>query len=216
MSECKTIITDVEQLYEWCLEIDPRRQGKLLQEITLALKNTMREHKLEYLTAPQIGYNYRVFCIKFDKNDYRTFVNPQISENKGIGFERETCNSIPDKVFVMPRFGNIMLHYVTPLGKVESRRIVGRSATVVQHCIDHLNGLLINDIGMEIDSDFDNATEEEKTEIIKMYAESLDLRQKLIEEEIEKDKESKDLKNAIDFVASVKTGETQLDTNDTN
>lgn len=210
MNEVKEIITDVEQLYDWCIEIDPRREGKLLQEITLNLKTTMREKNLEYLTAPQIGYSKRVFCIKFDKNDYRTFVNPQIANNSGIGFERETCNSIPDKVFVMPRFGNILLHYVTPLGKVESRRIVGRSATVVQHCIDHLNGLLCSDIGMEIDSDFDNATEEERTEIIKMYAESLDLKQKALEEEIAKDDDAKKLKDAVDFIASVQSGETEL------
>ena len=53
MTECKQVITDVEKLYDWSVEIDPRKEGKELQNIVLELKTTMRENNLEYLTAPQ-------------------------------------------------------------------------------------------------------------------------------------------------------------------
>lgn len=212
MTECKQVITDVEKLYEWSTEMDPRKEGKELQKIILEIKETMRANNLEYLTAPQIGYNKRVFCIRFGNNDYRTFVNPVITQTKAFQFARETCNSIPEKTFIMPRFGNIEVIYVTPLGKVESRRIVGRSAVVFNHCLDHLNGLLVSDIGLEIDEMFDNATDDERAEVLKMYAESLDLRQKQLQEEIEANKDLSDLSDAVDFMSSVTRGDTKLAT----
>lgn len=206
----KEIIMDETKLYDWATEIDPRKEGKTVQKIVLELKETMRANNLEYLTAPQIGHQYRIFCIKFGKSDYRTFINPVITNNSAFQLVRETCVSIPEKTFIMPRFGNIEVIYVTPLGKIESRKIVGRSAVVFNHCIDHLNGLLISDIGLEIDADFDNASEEEKEAILKMYAESLDLRHKQLQEELKNDAELAELNDAVEFVTSVTKGETQL------
>ncbi len=207
----KTIITDDRALSEWCVEIDTRKEGKLLQEIILALKATMRANDLVSLTAPQIGYARRVLCMRFGKNDYRTFVNPLIENNTGFQFARETCSSIPGKTFVMPRFNNVKLYFTTPLGKVESTTLNGLSAWKFQHCMDHLNGMLSSDIGLEIDELFDNATDEERAEVLRMYAESLDVRQKELEAEISQDKNLSDINDAAKFIASVKSGETVLD-----
>ena len=124
---------------------------------------------------------------------------------------RETCSSIPDKTFIRPRFGKISVFYVTPMGEVKSADLHGRAAIQFQHALDHLNGLLLSDIGLEIDEMFDNASEEDKAEIIKMYAESLDIRQKQLEEEISNDKELKDIIDATNFITSVKNGETVID-----
>lgn len=207
----KNIITDEAALGDWSIEIDTRKEGKLLQEIILALKATMKANDLISLTAPQIGYNRRVLCMRFGKNDYRTFINPLVENNTNFQFARETCSSIPGKTFVMPRFNNIKLFFTTPLGKVESTKLTGMSAWKFQHCLDHLNGMLSSDIGLEIDEMFDNATEEERAEVLKMYAESLDIRQKELQEMIKEDKELSDIDNAAKFIASVKSGETILD-----
>lgn len=207
----KNIVTDEVALGEWCVEIDTRKEGKLLQEIVLALKATMKENDLISLTAPQIGYNRRVLCMRFGKNDYRTFINPLIENNTGFQFARETCSSIPGKTFVIPRFNNVKLYFTTPLGKVESTKLSGMSAWKFQHCMDHLNGMLSSDIGLEIDEMFDNATDEERAEVLRMYAESLDIRQKELEAAIAEDKELSDINDASKFIASVKAGETILD-----
>ncbi len=207
----KEIITDSDKLSDWSIEIDTRKEGKLLQEIVLALKATMKAHNLECLTAPEIGYNKRVMCIRFGKTDYRTFVNPMIENNFNIQFSRETCSSIPDKTFIIPRFGGIKGFFTTPLGKVESCRLDGKAAFVFQHCVDHLNGLLVSDIGLEIDEMFDSATDEERAEVLKMYAESLDLKQKQLESEIKEDPELKKIVDATDFLVSVQKGETILE-----
>lgn len=212
MNRVKQIITDPEQLSDWSLEANVRKEGTLVQEIVLALKQTMKENNLYYLTAPQIGYNKRIFCIKFG-NDYRTFINPAVENNSNITMSRESCESIPGKEFIIPRFTKIKFYFTTPMGKVESGTLAGRAAIVFQHAVDHLNGMLISDIGLEIDELFDNATEEEQDEVLRMYAESLDLRQKELNKLIEEDEELKQINDAVKFINSVKDGSTTLDVN---
>ncbi len=207
----KDIITDEVALGDWSVEIDTRKESKLLQEIILSLKATMKANELVALAAPQIGYNRRVICMKFGKQDYRTFVNPMIENNTGFQFARETCSSIPGKTFIIPRFNNVKLFFTTPLGKVESTKFSGFSSWKFQHCLDHLNGMLSSDIGLEIDEMFDNATDDERAEVLRMYAESLDIRQKELEKVISEDKDLSDINNAAKFIASVKSGETILD-----
>lgn len=53
--------------------------------------------------------------------------------------------------------------------------------------MDHLEGLLLSDIGLEIDDDFDNASQEEKDELINWYLDTLDLKAKELNTEIEND-----------------------------
>ena len=206
------IITDTETLNGISDVIDPKKEGTKLQQIILKLKATMRANDLVSLSAPQIGELYRVFCIKFGKDDYRSFVNPMIENVSGFQLSREKCHSIPNKEFIRPRYNSIRIIYQTPMGKVEARDIKGKTAIVMEHCIDHLDGLLLNDVGLEIDEMFDNATEEERTEVIKMYMESLDIRQKQLEQEIENDKELKQLNDGIKFMNAVDNGEVTLDT----
>lgn len=210
MNNVKEIIFDETKLSEWSVEIDSVKDGKVTQQIIKELKATMRENGLEYLTAPQIGYEKRIFCIRFGKDDYRSFINPMIDNNANITMVRETCNSIPGKTFVIPRFNNLKFYFTTPLGKAELATLVGRAAHVAQHAMDHLNGLLVSDIGLEIDEMFDNATDEEREEVIRMYAESLDLQLKNLKQDIEENEDLKQLNDAIDFMHSVKEGKTIL------
>lgn len=210
-TKVKDIITDSEELSKWCVEINPAKEGKLVQQIVLELKATMREHNLLSLTAPQIGYDYRIFVIKFGENNYRSFLNPMVENNSNFTFAREVCSSIPGKRYIIPRFAKIKLDYMTPLGKMECAVFMGQAAYRIQHCIEHLNGQLTSDMGLEIDEMFDNATEDEKAEIIRMYAESLDVRAKSLQEEINKDHELQQIDEAARFMESVREGKTKLE-----
>ena len=207
----KDIITDVETLSSWSVEIDTRKESKLMQEIILALKETMRANNLVSLAAPQIGYNKRILCLRFGEKDYRTFINPMIENNTSLTMSREKCSSIPDKEFVIPRFAKIKFYFTTPMGKVEACSLAGMAAIRLQHAIDHLNGMLISDIGLEIDELFDQATDEEREEVLRMYAESLDIRQQELDKIIEKDEELKEVNDAIKFMQSVKDGTTTVE-----
>ena len=176
----------------------------------MALKNAVREHNLLSLSANQIGFDKRIFVINFN-GTIRTFVNPVITQVKGFELSRETCSSIPDKTFIRPRHNDIQVMYQTPLGKIESKRFMGAAAKVFQHEMDHLDGLLLSDIGLEIDELFDKATDEERQEVINMYIDSLDIKQKEIDKEIEDDEELKKISDGIDFMTKVQKGEVQIE-----
>ena len=202
------IITDIDKLGSRAEEIDARKQGQLVQEITRALKTTIREKGIFSLSAPAIGYPYRVFCVAFDKgNNIRTFINPIISNASGFELSREKCTSIPDKEFIRPRNNKITFMYMSPMGKIETRSVAGYTAKVIQHEIDHLDGLLLSDIGLEIDEDFDKASEEERLEVINAYLDALDIKRKVLTDEIKSDKELSKINDAIDFMTKVATGE---------
>lgn len=207
----KEIITDLEKLSDRCDEIDVRKENQLMRDIILDLKQTLRENPTGVgLAANQIGYDKRIFVINFN-GDIRTFINPVISQVKGFTLNRESCLSLPGKSFIRPRHNEIMVIYQTPLGKTESRKIVGLAAYVFQHELDHLDGLTLADIGLEVGEDFDKASEEEKNEVINAYLDSLDIKQKQLEKEIEEDEDLKQTSNAIKFMEALQKGEVQLD-----
>lgn len=192
-------------------EIDIKTENALMREIVSALKATLKESGLTALSAPAIGYNKRIFVVDFKDSEIKTFINPIISSATGLQLSREVCSSIPGKTFIRPRNNDITIMYQRPLGQIETRRVVGLSAVVIQHELDHLDGLLLSDIGLEIDEEFDNATEEEREEVIKAYLDSLDVKTKEINKEVNADPELKQMSDAIDFMTSVYKGETKLE-----
>ncbi|MBO7697091.1 MAG: peptide deformylase [Acholeplasmatales bacterium] len=54
-----------------------------MREIISALKHTIELNNIVSLSAPAIGYDKRIFCIKFD-TEIKTFINPVIIQSKGI------------------------------------------------------------------------------------------------------------------------------------
>ena len=205
-----TIDSNELELSERAIEIDIKTQNKLMREIVSALKHTIEAKNIVSLSAPAIGYNRRIFCIKFD-NEIKTFINPIIMNQKGIQLSKEICTSIPGKTFIRPRNNDITVMYQKPAGAIETRHLVGLAAIVFQHELDHLEGLLLSDIGLEIDADFDNASEEEQNEVIDFYLESLDLKRKELDKEIQSNEDLKQLQDGIKFMESVYKGETQIE-----
>ena len=211
MKLVKDIVTDELQLSERAVEIDVRTQATEMREIIKSLKDTMWEKGLSSLSAPAIGYNRRIFCIDFKDSEIKTFINPIIAQAKGMQLSIEKCVCIPDKEFMRPRNNDLMIIYQRPTGQIENRQIVGMSAIVFQHELDHLDGLLLSDVGIEIDEDFHNATEEEQQEVINAYLDALDIKKKEIDTEINTNPELKQLSDGIDFMESVYKGETKIE-----
>ena len=211
--DAKEILTIDEheiELSERATEIDVKVENGLMREIISALKHTIELKNLTALSAPAIGYAKRIFCIKFD-TEIKTFINPVIVQYKGLQLFEEVCQSIPGKRFLRIRNNDINVIYQKPTGSIESRQIAGLAACVFQHELDHLDGLLLSDVGLEIDADYDNATQEEKDELINWYLETLDLKTKEINNEIETTPELKQIKDGIDFMTSVYKGETTIE-----
>lgn len=210
ISGTKDIITDEVALSERAEEIDTLHDSQLLQEIIKYLKRTLRKRDdLFALSAPAIGYNKRVFCMKFENDQIKTFINPVIESYSpnGMQLSREKCSSIPGKEYIRVRNNDIRVMYQRPTGDAESNRLLGKAALVFQHEMDHLEGVLISDIGLEVIPEFDAATEEERSEVIKEYLDSLDIRLKQTNEEIQNDPELKQIDDATKFMTGVLTGE---------
>lgn len=201
------IVTDYDALSERCDEFDLRKGGSEVQDIIIKLKNTIRKNNLSGLSANQIGFNKRILCLNFN-NDIRTFVNPIITRVEGHELSRESCSSIPGKDFIRIRNSRIWVTFQTPLGKIDSVELNGYAARIMQHHIDHLDGLLLSDVSLEIDDEFDQASEEERLQVIEMYLDSLDMTAKDIEAELDADEEGKQLHDAVRFMESVRKGET--------
>lgn len=77
--------------------------------------------------------------------------------------------------------------------------------------MNHLEGVTLDDIGLEVDSDFDEASEEDRREIIDMYLDSLDLRQTYLEEEINSDDELKIVSERFRFIEALARGDIALE-----
>lgn len=207
----KDIITDYEKLSDRCDEIDAKKCGKEIQKTISELKNTIRAHEdVVALSANQIGHTERVIVLNFN-GDLKTFVNPIITSQSGIQLAKETCHSIPGKKFISVRNTKVSIMYQTPMGKVKSTELIGLAAIIMQHHIDHLDGLLLSDTALEIDDEFESASEEVQNQIIQMYLDSLDIGSKELEKEIDSDKDAKRLKDAVRFIQSVNSGETKIE-----
>lgn len=192
-------------------EINREKDGKLLREITANIKKTMRKNGLTSLSAPGIGYNKRVFCIDFSDQEIKTFINPVITNAEGLQLAKEICSSIPGKEYIRPRNTTVDIIYETPTGKIKTNRFSDIAAFVIQHEIDHLECVTLEDIGLEIESDFEEATQDERNEIINMYLDSLDLRQKDLDTEIESDDELKVVSERLKFTEALAKGEITFD-----
>lgn len=205
------IVTDYDKLSERCYEVDTSKKNSDIQDIVLKLKNTIRANEnIVGLSANQIGYYQRVLCLNFD-GELRTFVNPIITNAGPLELVQETCHSEPGKRFIRLRHNRVEVTYQTPLSKIETVTLFGMAARAIQHHIDHLDGLLLSDIGLEIEDDFLSATEEERQEVISMYLDSLDMALKDVEVAIENDEEAKQLRDAARFIESVQKGETKIE-----
>lgn len=205
------IVIDYDKLSQRCDEFDLTKKNNEAQEIIVKLKQIIRSDKtIAGLSANQIGYNKRIICINFN-GDIRTFINPIIEKAEGLELSRESCHSIPDKEYIRIRQNKIVVTYQTPLAKIETVELVGMAARVMQHHIDHLDGLLISDVGLEIDEDWDKASDEERQEVIDYYVDSLDLRAKELSKEIAEDKDASQLSDAIRFMNSVREGKTKIE-----
>ena len=205
----KDIITDIEKLSIRADEFNVMKEGIEARKAVVDLKDTIKENNLPCLSAPQIGSRYRIIVINFN-GELKTFCNPIIMQFDKITLHKETCVSIPDKTFIIPRFGKIDIAYLTPMGEPKTEQLLGMAAYVFQHALEHLDGILVSDLGLEIDEEFEAAPEEERFEVIQAYLDSLDIKLDTLKTEIQNDDKLSEMDEAIRFMTDVQTGKVTL------
>lgn len=105
----------------------------------------MREAHGLGLAAPQIGVSARLLI--YDTGEgLRVLINPKIVSAKGEQLEPlEGCLSIPGLQGQVRRALEIRVKGFDQRGKPVSRRVTEMEARVIQHEIDHLDGILFID-----------------------------------------------------------------------
>lgn len=97
------------------------------------------------LAAPQVGVSKRVIVID-DGGDAFMMINPRITwKSKELSSFDEACLSVPDEHGEVIRPVSIKVKFQDKTGKYKHWKLDGLKARVVQHEIDHLDGILFVD-----------------------------------------------------------------------
>ena len=182
-------------------EITGKVALKEVKETITLLKTELRKQKdIVCLCAPQIGKNLRLFVVKTNSNNYKEFLNPMVvSKSKEQHLSRERNISVSKKDYIIPRANEIHLAYQTYDGHITSESYKGPYAEVIQQMTEMLDGIQLDDYGLEVIPAFDKATDEEKTQVLQMYLDSLKTRKEKLFEEINANPELKQINDTIDF-----------------
>jgi peptide deformylase len=104
------------------------------------------------IAAPQIGILSRLAIVDTSRNPKHpggqgllVLVNPRLTAHDGEQFFREGCLSLPDYTANIRRYQNVTVEALNLDGEVVTLDSEGFEAVVLQHEIDHLDGVLFLD-----------------------------------------------------------------------
>ena len=115
------------------------------QRLIERMKTVMREANGLGLAAPQVGVSQRI--VVYDVHDeIQVLINPVIQNQKGEQLEPlEGCLSIPGLQGRVKRALDLKVKALSQRGRPISLRVSELEARVIQHEIDHLDGILFID-----------------------------------------------------------------------
>tara|TARA_B100000029_G_scaffold197532_1_gene195638 strand:- start:420 stop:923 length:504 start_codon:yes stop_codon:yes gene_type:complete len=143
----KILPKDSSVLTTPCISIKEKVSMKTISD----MKKILKSENGVGLAAPQVGLNIRLILCKDDPDSEKVYVllNPLILDKEGLSIDVEGCLSIPDLAVDVPRQTKIEVAYLDT--EMNKKKLVaeGYFARVLQHEIDHLDGKLIIERGVE-------------------------------------------------------------------
>ncbi len=125
--------------------------NKKVLKLIRDMKETLLKEGGLGLAAPQVGQNTRVILVAIQKSekvgkDYVVvpMINPEI-----LNFSDETCTgeegclSLPGEYLNIVRSNKITVRFLDEKGNEKMLVLEGLNARIVQHEVDHLEGILI-------------------------------------------------------------------------
>ncbi len=110
---------------------------------------TMYEEAGMGLAANQIGVDLNFMVVDITSDDEedlpRIIINPRIVETRELAEMEEGCLSIPEIRATITRPAEIVLNYLDENGDSHEDLFDGLLARVIQHEVDHLNGVFFTD-----------------------------------------------------------------------
>jgi peptide deformylase len=121
-----------------------------LRELITQMLQTMYTQDGIGLAAPQVGINKQLLVVDCELDDPNmsplVFINPVIvSSSREISVGQEGCLSIPNVFLDVKRPAMVEVSYKDEYGRPQKRKFDGLPARVIQHEMDHLNGVMFVD-----------------------------------------------------------------------
>lgn len=138
-------------LLQRSVEVDDPR-APWVRELLTDMLDTMRAADGAGLAAPQIGVSSRIVIFGVDSNPrypqapevpFTVLINPELTwldQEMEEGWEG--CLSVPGMRGLVPRYTRLRYRGVDAEGQAIDRSVDGFHARVVQHEVDHLDGVL--------------------------------------------------------------------------
>lgn len=121
-----------------------------LAQLVEDMAETMYDAPGVGLAAPQIGKSIKLIVVdisedKEGEKKYMPLINPEIIAHEGSQVDEEGCLSVPELTANVARHLEITVAYQDLQGQPHELSTKDRFAIVLQHEIDHLNGILFID-----------------------------------------------------------------------
>jgi len=130
-------------------DIDPKEINDDLRKLIKNMIETMIEAPGVGLAAPQVNISKRLFVVdvssEYPDRPPFALINPVILESSGKTTFNEGCLSLPEFREDVPRAKYVKMQYIDENGKKQIIEDEGFLAIVVQHELDHLNGIVAAD-----------------------------------------------------------------------
>ena len=136
-------------------QIVEKHDDSHVQVVITDLIETMKNEGLVGMAAPQIDESIRIFVSEIRETKYRkglkdelkVYINPIIiekSEKTQLGWEG--CGSITNLFGQVERSAEVTIEYTNREGVSETGMFSELLAVIIQHELDHLNGIMFTDL----------------------------------------------------------------------
>lgn len=120
-----------------------------LQNLITDMLETMYDAPGVGLAAPQVGESIQLIVVNAsrdeDVKDSMVLINPEITAKEGSQVDEEGCLSVLDLTASVKRYQKITVCYQDIAGESHELTTEDRFAVILQHEIDHLEGILFID-----------------------------------------------------------------------
>ena len=188
--------------------METQEELKTIQE---DLSKALDQLNVAALAANQWGIDKRLFAIK-TTDGVVCMCNPMFVKQEGIHTTIETDPCLSNRSFLVVRHDEVVIDYQTIFGTNEELKLdAEHGGDLVQQMVQLLDGIGIEDWGLEIFDDFYDASLEDQQEVIKYYLEHLQKQQAEIQSEIDEDEDAKKIQDAITFMTKAAAGEIEIE-----
>ncbi len=146
----------IQKIYQYPEQVLREKTQKIdtfdngLAKLVEDMAETMYDAPGIGLAAPQIGKSIKLIIVdtsegKEGERKYMPMINPEIIAHEGNQVDEEGCLSVPELTANVKRYLRVTVAYQDIQGQSHELSTEDRFAVVLQHEIDHLNGILFID-----------------------------------------------------------------------